>query len=105
VFATSTVGNTGSLGQGQSVPISSRSDVQNSHPTKTAFSKFLNLNDGQKELLEQTLGKYIGPLSKTLIRKEASRQTTTNGFLQALAVHIDRPDDRAHFLQSMSGKL
>jgi serine/threonine protein kinase len=103
--ASSTRGNAGSHGQGQSVPISSRSDVQNSHPTKTAFSKFLNLNDGQKELLEQTLGKYIGPLSKTLIRKEASRQTTTNGFLQALAVHIDRPDDRAHFLQSMSGKL
>ena len=44
------------------------------------------------------LSLYIGPLAKTLVRKESARHTTLGGLAKALALQIDKPDDRAKFL-------
>jgi hypothetical protein len=95
----------------QSIPIPSRSDVQRtsasnaSNASNASAAKALNLSPVQKKLLEQTLGQYIGPLSQTLIRKEAARHGTNTALLQALAAHIDKAEDRSHFLQALKGKL
>ncbi len=48
--------------------------------------------------LERMLSLYIGPLAKTLVRKESARQTSLGALAQALAQLIDKPDDRAKFL-------
>jgi hypothetical protein len=54
----------------------------------------------QQALLERTLSQHIGPLAKTLVRKEMARQSNWSELLQALARHIDKPNDRAKFLAS-----
>jgi serine/threonine protein kinase len=58
----------------------------------------------QQTLLERALSRHIGPLAKTLVRKEAARQAHWSDLLQALAQHIDKPGDRATFL-SEAGKF
>jgi hypothetical protein len=48
--------------------------------------------------LERMLSLYIGPLAKTLVRRESTRHTSLGSLAKALALQIDRPDDRAKFL-------
>jgi serine/threonine protein kinase len=48
--------------------------------------------------LEQALSQYIGPLARTLVRKEAARTHDSNVLLEALAQHIDQSSDRKKFL-------
>ena len=48
--------------------------------------------------LERALSLHIGPLAKTLVRKEAGRQPAFSALLEALAQHIDKADDRAKFV-------
>lgn len=50
------------------------------------------------EPVERALSQFIGPLSRTLVRREASRQTAWDALLQALAQQIDKPEDRQRFL-------
>jgi len=86
-------------------PNSGRSIAPHSSPASASSAKPLSLNAGQKELVERTLGQYIGPMAKTLVRKEAARHGTTSALLQALAAHIDKPEDRSLFLQAIKGRL
>jgi len=58
------------------------------------------LSAEQRMLIERALGQYIGPLSKTLVRKEIARQPTFADLLQALAQHIDVPEERTIFLNA-----
>jgi hypothetical protein len=62
--------------------------------------KLLALDAEQQAGLERSLGQYIGPLSKTLIRKEIARESNVDALLQALARHIDKATDREKFLES-----
>ena len=77
--------------------------------TSSASSTSINVQNFNAELqaqLERALSQYIGPLAKTLVRKEAARQLTFMALIHALAQQIDRPDDRAKFLalaQKMHG--
>jgi serine/threonine protein kinase len=98
-------GNTSLPGQPPSKPIASRSSASPSAASQTASNTPLNLSAEQTVLLERMLGHYIGPLAKTLVRKEAARQPTLNALLQALATHLDRPDDRAHFLSTANTRF
>jgi len=50
--------------------------------------------------LERALSQHIGPLAKTLVRKEAARQPHWNALLQALAQQVDGAEDRAQFLSA-----
>ncbi|SFU28363.1 Serine/threonine protein kinase [Polaromonas sp. YR568] len=80
---------------------SSRSSVSSpsSHSSPSATS--INVHTFSAEVqaqLERALSLYIGPLAKTLVRKEAGRQPAFSGLVQALAQHIDKADDRAKFV-------
>lgn len=70
-----------------------------SGPSSTSAS--MNVQHFSAELqaqLERLLSLYIGPLAKTLVRRESARQATLSALAQALAQQIDKPDDRAKFL-------
>ncbi len=60
--------------------------------------RVLAVNAEQQAVLEKALGQYLGPLAKTLVRREVARQLTFNTLLQALADHIDKPDEKAKFI-------
>jgi serine/threonine protein kinase len=77
--------------------------VDASHPSASQSKPVmpvmsLTMGAEQQVLLERALGEYIGPLAKTLVRKEAARHTTVHDLLQALALHIDAQAERAKFL-------
>jgi len=88
----------------QSMPVSGlRQDASRpsglSSPSATSTS--MNVQHFSAELqaqLERMLSLYIGPLAKTLVRKESARQASLGALAQALAQLIDKPDDRAKFL-------
>ncbi|MEO8388277.1 MAG: protein kinase [Polaromonas sp.] len=77
--------------------------------TTSGSSASINVQNFNAELqaqLERALSQHIGPLAKTLVRKEAARQLTFQALVHSLAHQIDRPDDRAKFLaiaQKMHG--
>lgn len=58
----------------------------------------------QQTALERALSQHIGPLAKTIVRKEAGRQPTWTALLQALAQHIDTAADRTAFMGA-AGKI
>jgi serine/threonine protein kinase len=76
--------------------------VPTSRPTASgpASAGLSKVSAEQQSQLERALSQHIGPLSKTLVRKEASRHADWSDLLQALAMHIDKPEDRALFLAS-----
>ncbi len=88
------------LSQPVTMPIPSvpRSGVSQPATMPSTPIQVHNFSAEQQALLERALSQLIGPLSKTLVRKEAARQPTFSAQLQALALHIDKPDDRARFL-------
>ncbi|MBW8720815.1 MAG: hypothetical protein JF626_02610, partial [Polaromonas sp.] len=116
---TGLTGSTGSIGSNLSRPVSmpvsqmARSEASRlpslpmgaSRPS-TSFpsspsSTSINVQSFSAELqaqLERALSLHIGPLAKTLVRKEAGRQPAFGALVQALAQHIDKADDRAKFM-------
>jgi len=81
-----------------------RSAVSSPSQLRSDSMKVLAVNAEQQAVLERALGQYLGPLAKTLVRREVARQPSFNTLLQALAEHIDKPDERARFL-AVAGKL
>jgi hypothetical protein len=57
----------------------------------------------QQNLLVRALSLAIGPLAKTLVRKEAARQPNWTSLMQALSAHIDKPDERTRFMNAAKG--
>lgn len=57
-----------------------------------------NFEPAQLEVLERALSQHIGPLARTLVRREAARHQAWNALLQALAQQIDKAEDRQRFL-------
>ena len=88
-----------------SMPVSGLRHQDMSRPSgfssPSGSSNSINVQHFSAELqaqLERMLSLYIGPLAKTLVRKESARHTTLGGLAKALALQIDKPDDRAKFL-------
>ncbi len=50
------------------------------------------------EPLERALNQHIGPLARTLVRREAAKHREWAALLQALAQQIDKPEDRQRFM-------
>jgi serine/threonine protein kinase len=69
-------------------------------PSQSASLKVHTFSAEQQALLERALMQHIGPLAKTLVRKEAARQISLEALVQALALQIDKPDDRQKFLNA-----
>jgi serine/threonine protein kinase len=100
-----TAATTGTPSRLHSMPVSGLRPQDMSRPTgpssPSATSTSINLQHFSAELqaqLERLLSLYIGPLAKTLVRKESARQTSLGALAKALAQLIDKPDDRAKFL-------
>lgn len=96
---------TGTPSRLHSMPVSGLRPQDMSRPTgpssPSATSTSINLQHFSAELqaqLERMLSLYIGPLAKTLVRKESARHTSLGALAKALAQLIDKPDDRAKFL-------
>ncbi len=83
---------------------SSRSATTRAPEPQSESMKILAVNAEQQAVLEKALSQYLGPLSKTLVRREVARQLSFNTLLQALAAHIDKPEERARFL-AIANKL
>lgn len=75
-----------------------RSNVTRPAEPQSESMRILAVNAEQQAVLERALGQYLGPLSRTLVRREVARQLSFNTLLQALAAHIDKPEERAKFL-------
>lgn len=63
-----------------------------------------NFEPAQLEPLERALSQHIGPLARTLVRREAAKHQDWNALVQALAQDIDKAADRQRFLAA-AGKL
>lgn len=83
---------------GVSRPSEVRSEVRSE--LRSESMKVLAVNAEQQAVLEKALGQYLGPLARTLVRREVARQLSFNTLLQALADHIDKPDEKAKFIAS-----
>jgi serine/threonine protein kinase len=64
-----------------------------------SVSGLQSLSADQVSAIEKALSQHIGPLARTLVRKEAARHPHASAVLQALAKHIDREADQVKFLQ------
>jgi class 3 adenylate cyclase len=87
-----------------SAPSAPRGDSIHPNQPSSVSIKVHTFSSDQQLLLERALSQHIGPLAKTLVRKEAARQGTWNGLLQALAAHLDEQADRTQFLDA-AGKI
>jgi len=102
---TTGTGATSAPSRVHSMPVSGLRHQDVSRPSNlsspSGTSNSINVQYFSAELqaqLERALSLYIGPLAKTLVRREAARHSTLGGLAKALALQIDRPDDRAKFL-------
>jgi len=105
---TGVTGATSAPSRVHSMPVSGLRQHDMSRPSglsspsgTSASSTSINVQYFSAELqaqLERMLSLYIGPLAKTLVRREAARHTGLGNLAKALALQIDKPDDRARFL-------
>ena len=107
-------------GLGSSVPLVARASNKSvpfgaspgkSQPSgTTTFSKLaphpkLDLGGDEAATIEQQLSKYIGPMAKMLVRKEASKHPNFKDFIAAVAGTIDQPEMRDQFLSAVRKSL
>lgn len=119
---TTTLGPAGVSARSLSQPVSSRPSMSNmsrplSQPTSGTFARSMPLsaaspsvplrseptgllNFGMEVLdpLERMLSQHIGPLARTLVRREAKRLTQWDLLVNALAQQIDKLEDRKAFV-------
>ena len=65
--------------------------------TSVPPTQALHFETARLEPVERALSQYIGPLARTLVRREAARHGDWSALIQALAQHIDKPEDRQRF--------
>ena len=68
--------------------------------SRSQTSGVANFAPAQLDPLERALSQHIGPLARTLVRREAAKHHDWAALLQALAQQIDRPEDRQRFLSA-----
>jgi hypothetical protein len=106
-------------GLAPSIPVMSRSSSK-SVPFGSAPSKGVSIPSGASKLaqhpqlqleadeaaaIESALSRYIGPMAKMIVRKEASRTANFKDFLSAVAGNIDQPTQRDQFLAALKRSL
>jgi serine/threonine protein kinase len=85
-------------------PTSNRVSLGNSGTTSTAFAQHAWLTPELIAQLEQHLAQTVGPIARTLIKREGKKAADFDTLCQALASHIDDAKDRLAFLK-VTGKL
>ncbi len=76
----------------------SAADISQPMHTQPASIKVTYFSAELQAQLERALSQYIGPLSRVIVRKEAGRHTAYEPLVQALALNIDRLDERTRFV-------
>lgn len=56
-------------------------------------------------IIEKTLSKFIGPMAKMIVRKEAGRAASYKDFVIAVAENIDQPVQREAFITELKRAL
>ena len=56
-------------------------------------------------MIEQTLGKYIGPMARMLVRREIARCGSFRELAAAVAATIDKKEQREEFLKALHKAL
>ena len=87
-----------------SIPLS-RPSGPISSVSKLSPNPKLELEPEELATIEQNLSKFIGPMAKMLVRKEASRQTSFKHFIAAVAETIDNLEQRDQFLHGLKRVL
>jgi len=98
-----------SRGSSKSVPFGAAPRSQPSSPSG-GFSRIaphpqLDLEANEAAAIEQALSKYIGPMAKMLVRKEAAKHPNFKDFIAAVAGNIDHTDQREQFLFAVRKSL
>lgn len=100
-----------SVARSHSQPGNPKVASQHLHPTvpgqphHTETQRALDLSAEELTLVEQALSRSIGPLAKMLVRKESQRHLLYGPFVQALAGHIDQPNERTEFAAAVKRAL
>ena len=70
------------------------------HRRRSARLKRLRRGAGRRTLarVETLFARYIGPMAKVLVKREAKGVDSVEALCRALAGHIDKPADRLRFL-------
>ncbi len=92
------------LSQGPSQPVASQSASQLQSQSQSFMHPFA-ISADELATIELTLGKFIGPIARVLIRKKAGHCTSFKDFIATIAQTIDRPDQREQFLQALKRAL
>jgi serine/threonine protein kinase len=82
----------------QSGPVTQGAFASATSPSSVSTRQPLSAD--AQALLERALSQHIGPLARTILRKEIARQPDWAALLQALALQIDTAQDRAEFLSA-----
>ncbi|HEY8049264.1 MAG TPA: adenylate/guanylate cyclase domain-containing protein, partial [Ramlibacter sp.] len=82
----------------KSVPFGAAPKSQPGSQSRVAPHPQLDLHADEAALIEQHLSKYIGPMARMLVRKEATKHPNFNDFIGAVAGNIDQPPERDQFL-------
>ena len=78
----------------------------NEHATGVPVpTRQLELAEDEIALIEQALSRFIGPMARMLVRRQAGRNLTFNEFVEAIAGNIDQPQQRAVFVQTVRRAL
>jgi serine/threonine protein kinase len=96
-------------GSPKSVPVGASPKSQPSSPSggysRVAPHPKLELEAEEATAIEQHLSKFIGPMAKMLVRKEASKHPVFKDFIGAVAGNIDHADQREQFLVAVRKSL
>lgn len=65
----------------------------------------LDLSPEEMQAAEQALGRYIGPMARIVLKKEAVRAATLKDLAAALAGNVDKADEREAFMAALHKAL
>jgi len=72
--------------------------LPNSAPVRSEVTGVLNFGLEVLDPLERLLSQSIGPLARTLVRREAKRVVQWDQLVHVLAQQIDKSEDRKAFV-------
>ena len=68
-------------------------------------SRQMDIAPDELLIIEQALGKFIGPMAKVLIRRETGRTTSFKDFVHVVAGNIDHLQPREEFVAALKRSL
>ncbi|HUR90859.1 MAG TPA: protein kinase [Ramlibacter sp.] len=92
-------------GLGPSIPLKTQPSSPSGSLSRVAPHPQLELGADEATAIEQHLSKFIGPMARMLVRKEASRHPHFRDFIGAVAGNINQSEQREQFLTAVRKSL